>query len=130
MATLNDLKQGNAYNLSFFASRIWPNLEGAVYDGTLGYGTASSLGPMAKQHSAALAYLPSGTPTDPTRLTYVVFLINGVSKAFAWEWINPTTIKETQINIRTVVIPGATAANDQAITMALQAAGFRVSSIS
>lgn len=130
MANLTDLKRGNAYSFSFYASRIWPNNDGVVFDGTIGYTTASGMDAVANRHAAALGYLPEGTTTDPTRLNYVVFLVNGLPKVYAWEWINSTTIKETAVNTRTVVLSGATAANDQAIRMAMQSIGMKVASIS
>ena len=124
------LAKGNAYNFSSFAAKIWPDVRNAVYDGSVGYTTASSFGPVASQHVAALPYLPSGTTNDPKALNYLVFIINGTQRIMAWEWLNPTTIVETKVNTRTVVLSGATAADDARIRQAMAGIGLIVSSIS
>lgn len=127
---LNQIKRGSAYSFSSFASRIWPSITGAMCDTTnAGFATASSFANVAAQHAAALAYLPAGTPTDPTKLNYLIFVINGTQVVYAWEWINPTTVVETQTGMRTVTLVGATAADDLRIREAMAAAGFTISSI-
>ena len=127
---LNDMKIGNAYDFSTFATGIWPDMQSAVYDGTVGYTTASSQEAVAQLHAQILGWLPPGVTRNPLNLTYLIFIVNGSSRVMAWEWINQATLKEVVTNTRTVTIVGATERDDARIRQALSGAGFLVSTIS
>jgi len=77
-------------------------------------------------HKSLLPSLPEGTTKDPSLLTYILFedRLNNNKKLFALEWINLSTVEETEGLDLQVNIFNISTSDVMLITSALRNLGF------
>lgn len=81
-------------------------------------------------HQQLYAYLPTGTPNDPTQYNYYKLkTLNGSTIVLGELWISPGTVTEVASGPAMVKIPDVTAADFVKIRNALSSNGFKVSEI-
>lgn len=131
MALLYSLDIGTAYNITMYAPAILgTGYQGATITGLLDYNSAIQLEDVSAIHASVLALLPSGTPTDPTKLVYAKILTaSGNVRVLALNWISvqPTIATTTSV---TVVIGNITVSDIPTISAVLKAAGYNSFTIS
>ncbi len=127
---LSDLSIGSTYSFSSHARSIWPDVKEAMFDGFVGYNTASKIAPVAAQHQSAFTFLPKGTNSNASQLRYAIFIANNIEMVMAVDWINTSTIREVTAKVAMVEIAGVSVSDYNRIRAVLNAAGFNVTSIS
>lgn len=125
MAQLYDLEIGVSYQVSLRAPAILGTGYGnAMVAALLDHDSAQRLEDVDGIHASILALLPSGTPADPTRLTYVKLKIaaNGW-RVVALNWISqqPTVLTSSTAVVTIANCPPGRLA---ALASALKANGF------
>lgn len=103
MATQYPLAQQSAYNFTLYA----PGVLGAGYHNAtvlalLDYDSAQLIEDVAALHYKALAYLPTGTVRDPSKLNWIkIRTTTGAVRAIAADWISetPRLVQATTIKI-------------------------------
>ena len=125
MAQLYNLEIGNSYQVSLRA----PAILGAGYSAAtvaalLDHDSAQRLEDVNGIHASILALLPSGTPADPTLLTYVKLKVaTNTWRVVAMNWIaqQPTIVSSTSVIVTVANCPPSRIA---ARASALKANGF------
>ena len=76
-------------------------------------------------HAAIFPYLPVGTPNNPEKYTYLLFeLETGKKQAFAYPWIEESTITEKSNRVITVTVSNTVSGDEIKIRDMLLLAGF------
>ena len=122
MYTLNI---NSVYDFTFYASAILGSgLTNAKVTALLDFETAIGIADVPAIHAKVLPQLPSGTPSDPTKLIYVKLLTNqGATAVMAMDWISAQPV---QSSVTTVSLDiSLSSLSDQArLTAWLNAGGF------
>lgn len=128
---LNELKINQRYNLRFYGTaHLGAELTRATLLAQTSLMMASATDPgLMSKHIAVLPSLPDGTPKDAAALTYLVFETESGSRvAYAYNWIIPTSIEASNVNIASLRVRIASADDLPRISAVLANAGFMVES--
>jgi len=122
---LYSLEIGTAYNFSLHATAILgTGYEGATVAALLDYDSAQRLEDVSGIHASVLPLLPSGTPTDASKLTYVkIKVAENQWRVLALDWISqqPTVVGSSQV---TLVVFNCPSGRIPDLAAALRANGF------
>jgi hypothetical protein len=87
--------------------------------------SASQIIDTAAAHVSIYPYLPSGTPNDPSKYTYIkIKTSSGITTVLAVEWIKENTVTDVTSTSATVKIGGINPEDISRIRNALVANGF------
>ena len=123
---------GSYYNMQFYGPAILGiGLTRAKLVAIVDFGMASMVSNVATQHASVLAYLPPGSARDVSTLSFLVFETDtGARAAYAYAWVNESTIAVAQDKKVTAVIAGVGADDLARIKEVLVLAGYQNVSMS
>lgn len=91
----------------------------------LDYNTAMKFNNVAQQNQVILPILPAGTPTDPSKYVYLLFSTQtGTTVILAYNWIDPSSISDSQSISISIVVNGVGTADITTISNALNLMGY------
>lgn len=91
-----DYQVGSTYSFNIFPVALWGNnFQNVVVQAVLDAGTVQQLGvDIQALNKQAYPFLPAGTPSDPTKYTYLKLLLpSGASVVLAVPWIDDTSVQ-------------------------------------
>lgn len=118
-------KTNTSYNFSVFPTIITTVFNNVLVTGVMSYELASQFGDLESMHQAYYAYLPDGTPDDPTLFDYItVKLPSGERTVLATAWIKENTIQQRNAAALRIVMDNVNVADIPRLRDVLTTNGF------
>ena len=130
MATtqMYNLEINSAYNIPMLVPAILgTGYNNAVIDGIINFNDAIKVIDVTAIHASILSALPTGTPSDASKLIYIKFITEtGQTQVVAQDWIasQPVLVSSTTVNL---TISNINTADIPRLMATLQSNGFNAS---
>jgi hypothetical protein len=124
---MHPYKLKSSYSFNTHAPAILgASVRNATLIAILDYDVATSFITPNTSHANVFPHLPSGTPNNPQKYTYLLFQTeNGNRIVYANVWIDEATIKEKTTSTLTVVIENAVGGDETKIRDLLALSGYK-----